>query len=85
MPSLNSGATLQIPPHGWIEYIAYTKNFDVTVYSDGKPFYCLKICVDPKNYQYMCKQYDFMAEIVKPESTENLKTRKKRIRKKPYK
>ncbi len=67
MPSLNSGGTLMIPARGWIEYVAYTKNFDLTVYADGKPFYCLKICADPKQYQYMCKNYDFMAEIVKPE------------------
>ena len=58
---------MSIPPHGWIEYVAYTKNFDLTIYADGKPFYCLKICADPKQYQYMCKNYDFLAEIVKSE------------------
>ena len=84
VPSMNSDATLQIPAHGWIEYRAYTRNFDLTVYSDGKPFYCLKICSNPKNYQYACKQYDFIAEIVKPEPTAKAKYRKmKRAIKKP--
>lgn len=78
VPSLNSSATLQIPAHGWIEYRAYTRNFDLTVYSDGKPFYCLKICADPRNYQYACKKYDFIAEIVKPEPVQRYKPLKKR-------
>ena len=78
VPSLNSGATLQIPAHGWIEYRAYARSFDLTVYSDGKPFYCLKICADPRNYQYACKKYDFIAEIVKPEPVEQYKPLKKR-------
>ncbi|MGB8992521.1 MAG: hypothetical protein WCD80_10745 [Desulfobaccales bacterium] len=78
VPSLNSDATLQIPAHGWIEYRAYTKNFELTVYSDGKPFYCLKILADPRNYQYACKKYDFIAEIVKPEPVQRYKPLKKR-------
>jgi hypothetical protein len=83
VPSLNSGATIAIPAHGWVEYTAYQKKFDLTVYSDGKPFYCLKIAADPKNFQYMCKHYDFIAEIVKPEPVGKSKIRKKRIKKKP--
>lgn len=85
VPSLNSGGTLVIPAHGFIEYVAYVRNFDLTVYSDGKPFYCLKIAADPKNYQYMCKQYDFIAEIVKPEPTQKYGPGKlkRRIKKKP--
>jgi hypothetical protein len=67
LPSLNSGATLAIPAHGWIEYTVYSRKSDLTVYSDGKPFYCLTIQADPKNYEYMCKRYDFLAEIAKPE------------------
>jgi hypothetical protein len=67
IPSENSDATLVIPPHGWIEYTIWTGQADVTAYHDGKPFYCLKLAVHPKNYAFMCKKYDFMAEIVKPE------------------
>ncbi len=70
VPSRNSSATLIIPAHGFIEYVAYEKDFDITVYKDGKPFYCLKINAHPKEYAYMCKNdYDFIAEIVKPEPT----------------
>jgi hypothetical protein len=84
VPSLNSAATLQIPAHGWIEYRTYTRAFELTVYSEGKPFYCLKILADPRNYQYACKKYDFIAEIVKPEPVERYKPLKKRLRlKKP--
>ena len=67
IPSENSDATLVIPPHGWIEYVIWDKHVDLTAYHNGKPFYCLKIQAQPKNYQFMCSQYDFMAEIVKPE------------------
>jgi hypothetical protein len=70
IPSQNSGATLVIPPHSWIEYNAWGQFFDLTAYYDGKPFYCLKIHVHPKTYPFMCKKYDFLAEIVKPEPVE---------------
>jgi hypothetical protein len=83
--SRNSGATLIIPAKGFIEYVAYEKAFDVTVYRDGKPFYCLKITAHPREYAYMCRNdYDFIAEIVKPEPTSKAKYRKmKRAIKKP--
>ncbi len=81
VPSLNSDATITIPAHGWIEYTAYSKNFEVTVYSDGKPFYCLTICADPKNYQYACKKYDFIAEIAKEEPGAGKKLKKRRYKK----
>ena len=85
VPSRNSGATLIIPARGFIEYVSYEKNFDVTVYHDGKPFYCLKISAHPREYAYMCKNdYDFIAEIVKPEPAAQAKYRKlKRAIKKP--
>ena len=85
IPSENSDATLVIPPHGWIEYATWTRRSDVTAYHDGKPFYCLKIHVHPKTYPFMCKKYDFLAEIVKPEPVEKTApVRKKRpIKKKP--
>jgi hypothetical protein len=68
IPSENSDGTLVIPPYEWIEYTIWTHQSDVTAYRDGKPFYCLKIDARPKNYDFMCKKYDFMAEIVKPEA-----------------
>ena len=67
VPSENSDATLIIPPHSWIEYTMWTRRANVTAYHDGKPFYCLKLWADPSEYPFMCKKYDFMAEIVKPE------------------
>ena len=67
VPSENSDATLLIPPHGWIEYTMWTRSANVTAYHDGKPFYCLKLWADPSEFPFMCKKYDFMAEIVKPE------------------
>jgi hypothetical protein len=85
VPSRNSAATLIVPARGFIEYVSYEKDFDVTVYRDGKPFYCLKINAHPREYAYMCKNdYDFIAEIVKPEPAANAKYRKmKRAIKKP--
>jgi hypothetical protein len=82
VPSRNSDATLVIPPYGWIEYIAWSQFFKVTAFHDGKPFYCLCVHVHPKNYPFMCRKYDFMAEIVKPEPVQKYKRlRKRRIKK----
>ncbi len=67
IPSKNSAGTLVIPPQGWIEYTIWTHQSDVTAYRDGKPFYCLKLSAHPQEYPFLCKKYDFMAEIVKPE------------------
>jgi hypothetical protein len=67
VPSENSDATLVIPPHGWIEYTIWTRRANVTAYHDGKPFYCLKLNAQPREYPFMCSNYDFMAEIVKAE------------------
>jgi len=69
VPSENSDATLVIPANSWIEYTTWTHHSDVTAYRDGKPFYCLKIDARPKNYDFMCKKYDFITEIVKPEAS----------------
>jgi hypothetical protein len=87
VPSENSDATLTIAPHSWIEYTAWTPRFEVPVYRAGKPFYCLKILAQPREYAFMCSKYDFMAEIVKPEPVVKkkygkLKRRIKRVPKK---
>jgi hypothetical protein len=76
VPSMNSGATLVIPAYSWIEYTAWNQKFDVTVYRHGKPFYCLKIAAHPKNYQFMCSKYDFIAEIIKAEPVRRPKPKK---------
>lgn len=87
VPSENSDATLTIPPHSWIEYTMWTRRANVTVYQDGKPFYCLKLLADPREYAFMCDKYDFMAEIVKPEPAPSkykpMKKRKYRPKKRP--
>jgi hypothetical protein len=80
IPSENSDGTLVIPPGGWIEYTIWTHQSDVTAYYEGKPFYCLKLAAHPKEYPFMCKKYDFMAEIVKPEPAGKYKPMKKRKR-----
>jgi len=80
VPSESSDATLIIPAHSWIEYTIWTRRANVTAYHDGKPFYCLKLWADPSEYPFMCKQYDFMAEIVKPEPVGKYKPMKKRKR-----
>jgi hypothetical protein len=87
VPSENSDGTLTIPPHSFIEYTIWTRRANVTAYNDGKPFYCLKLWADPSEYLFMCKKYDFMAEIVKPEPTAGkykpMKKRKYRAKKQP--
>jgi hypothetical protein len=81
VPSGNSGATLAIPAKGWIEYSAWTSRFELTAYHNGKPFYCMKIVAEPRAHPFMCKKYDFMMEIVKPEPKPEKKM-KKAIKKK---
>lgn len=67
IPSRNSDATITIPAYSWVEYTAWNSFFNLTVYQDGKPFYCLNIHAHLQNYPFMCKKYDFIAEIVKEE------------------
>ncbi len=81
VPSGNSSATLTIPAKGWIEYSAWSRRFDLTAYHNGKPFYCMKIVAEPRSQPFMCKKYDFMMEIVKPEP-KPAKKMKKAIKKK---
>jgi hypothetical protein len=83
VPSKNSSAALPLPAKGFIEYTAWQQKFDLTVYRDGKPFYCLKIEAHPKGYPYMCSNYDFFAEVVAAEPVKKHKpVRKKRHKKK---
>jgi len=80
----NSDATLIIPAHGWIEYDAWLRHFDLTAYYKGKPYCCLKICANPEGYPFMCKKYDFMVEICnacgKPDQGGPVKKLKRRVR-----
>ena len=78
IPSENSDGTLIVPANSWIEYTIWTHQADVTAYRDGKPFHCLKLTANPKQYPFMCEKYDFMAEIVKPEPAGKYKPMKKR-------
>jgi hypothetical protein len=68
VPSVNSSATLIIPPGGWIEYKVWHTKFDLTVYVNGKPYSCQRVYVAPLSYRQLCTDYDFLAEIrpVKP-------------------
>ncbi len=63
VPSLNCGATLLVPPKSSMEYVAWAPDFQFIAYVDGKPYFCQQIKVAPKSYQYMCKNYDFLAEV----------------------
>jgi len=83
VPSGNSGSTLVIPPRGWIEYISYARHFNLTAYQDGKPYYCMNINAEPRNYAFMCDRYDFLVEIVKPEPKLKVAPKQKRYKKKP--
>ncbi|MFZ5450340.1 MAG: hypothetical protein ACOZF2_00495 [Thermodesulfobacteriota bacterium] len=82
VPAGDSGGTLIIPAQGFIEYTAWARRFDLTAYHDGKPFYCMKIFANPRAYPYMCKNYDFLIEIVKAKPIPKKKGKKKR-RKRP--
>jgi len=86
IPSGNSGATLVVPAQGWIEYIAWSPMIPLDAYYNGKPIWCDNVSVTPGKYQYMCKKYDFMAEIVKPEpvgKSKPMKKRQRRVKKQP--
>jgi hypothetical protein len=82
VPSDNSSATLPLPAKGYIEYVAWQKDFNLTVYRNGKPFYCLKIEAHPKEYPYMCSRYDFLAEVVGPKPYKKSKLKRRRYKKK---
>jgi hypothetical protein len=84
VPSQNSQATLLIPPQGYVEFTAWDPIVKFSPYLDGKPYRCFNIRVKPKAYEFMCKNYDFMAVIEpteKPEKPEYYKKYKKRYRK----
>ena len=84
--SENSGGTLIVPARGWIEYTVWKPNVNLIGYLNGKPYFCEKVRVNPQSYPFMCKKYDFVAEIVKAEPAPKAKkaVRKKRpLRKKP--
>jgi hypothetical protein len=63
IPSDNSGGTLIVPSQSYIEYTTWTKNFTIEGYLNGKRVFCQKIIAKPKQFTFMCKSYDFVAEI----------------------
>jgi len=70
----NSDGVLIIPARSWIEYISWKRRFELTAYCDSKPYYCLNINANPNCYPFMCQNYDFMAEIVKPGGVEGVQS-----------
>lgn len=80
--SANSGAALVIPAKKFIEYTIWKPRHDLTAYRDGRPFYCLKINAQSKAYPFMCKDYDFIAEIVDPTPPPKTKKFKRKIKRK---
>ncbi len=66
--SKNSGATLIVPARSWMEYVTWVPEFRMIGYLNGEPYYCENIAVTPDQVQFMCKSYDFMAEIVQEEA-----------------
>lgn len=85
VPSLNSDATLTIPPRGFVEYTAWTSKFDLDAYRNGKAIWCDHISVNPEQYSYMCKKYDFVAEITAPEPVQPVKKHKSKLKKRKVK
>ena len=81
VPSQNSQGTLIIPPRGYIEFTAWDHIVKFSPYLDGKPYRCFRIKPDPKAYEFMCKNYDFIAVIEPTEKPEFYKKYKKRYRK----
>jgi hypothetical protein len=65
-PSQNSGAALIVPARGSLEYTAWSPDFDLVGYVNGRAFFCQKIRVGGQKISYRCKTYDFMAEIKRP-------------------
>jgi hypothetical protein len=84
IPSLNSSATLIVPARGWIEFTAWAPNFELIGYLNGKPLCCQNIQVNPDSYQFMCKAYDFNAEIC-PREEPVRKYKPIRKKKRPFK
>jgi len=82
VPSANSDASLVIPAKKFIEYTIWKPRHDLTAYRDGRPFYCLKINAHPNTYPFMCKNYDFIAEIVDPTPPPKAKKFKRKIKRK---
>ncbi len=82
IPSLNSSGTLLVPARGWIEFTAWSPIFEVVGYINGQPYWCQKITVTPQAQQFLCKRYDFSAEILPPELLRKIKPwHKKRLKK----
>jgi len=67
IPSANSSATIIVPARGWVEYTVWSPRFDLIGYVKGDPFDCQKVQAIPRSVTFQCKNYDFLAEIRKPE------------------
>ena len=83
IPSANSGATITVPARGWVEYTVWVPAFTLIAYRYGQPYHCQEVQVDPQQHQFLCRNYDFVAEIVAAKPKKKRPVRKKRRPKKP--
>lgn len=63
IPSANSDATLIVPAHGWLEYVAWEPEVRLAGFVEGKQVYFQRLRVRPRAYQYLGNSYDFVATI----------------------
>ncbi len=61
--SENSQGTVVVPARNWREYVVWHDNFDLIGYVKGDPYYCKKVQVQPGQYNFNCKAYDFLTII----------------------
>jgi|UniRef100_A0A7C3WM28 hypothetical protein len=72
--SENSQGIVTVPAKGWVEYVVWHENFELLGYLKGDPYFCKKMEVQPGQFQFNCKSYDFMAIIgtEEPKAVEGL-------------
>jgi hypothetical protein len=84
--SSNSGAALIVPARSSLEYIAWSPDFQLLGYVEGKVVFCQKIRIGGQKFPFRCQAYDFLAEIKPPKvvhPTKPIKQRPKSKRKPP--
>ncbi len=64
--SKNSSGTIIVPPRSWVEFVVWDDSFALIPYNEGEPYGCQKVRVTPDGIAFMCKKYDFIAEINPP-------------------
>ncbi|MEW6387360.1 MAG: hypothetical protein AB1491_07585 [Thermodesulfobacteriota bacterium] len=86
-PSQDSGAALIVPAGGNLEYIAWSREFNLLGYVADQPYFCRKIKIGNVKFPYHCKHYDFLAEIKsdRPAPSRQPLRKKPRVKRKPPK